>query len=111
MRKINHYVYLSTLVIALFFVSTIANAQLLNLPRASQNATVSQTVGISKVYINYSRPSVNGREVWGKLVPYGLNNLGFGTSTAAPWRAGAAPSTERIRAPVDLGRLLDRART
>ncbi len=93
MRKINHYVYLSTLVIALFFVSTIANAQLLNLPRASQNATVSQTVGISKVYINYSRPSVNGREVWGKLVPYGLNNLGFGTSTAAPWRAGANENT------------------
>ncbi|NNF82646.1 MAG: DUF2911 domain-containing protein [Flavobacteriaceae bacterium] len=68
-------------------------AQLLDLPRASQQASVSQTVGISKVYIHYSRPSVNGREVWGKLVPYGMNNLGFGTSTEAPWRAGANENT------------------
>ncbi|MEM7185776.1 MAG: DUF2911 domain-containing protein [Bacteroidota bacterium] len=61
----------------------------LNTPRGSQMATVSQTVGTSNVEITYSRPSVNGREIWGKLVPYGLNDLGFGTSKAAPWRAGA----------------------
>ncbi len=65
----------------------------LNTPRGSQQATVSQRVGISDISITYSRPSVNGREVWGKLVPYGLNNLGFGTSTAAPWRAGANENT------------------
>ena len=62
-------------------------------PRGSQMASVSQTIGISKVYIKYSRPSVNGREVWGKLVPYGMNNLGFGTSTSSPWRAGANENT------------------
>lgn len=73
-------------------VSFSAFAQL-NLPRASQEATVSQRIGITDVTINYSRPSVNGREIWGKLVPYGLNNLGFGTSTAAPWRAGANENT------------------
>jgi tetratricopeptide (TPR) repeat protein len=61
----------------------------LNTPRGSQQATVSQRVGTSDVSITYSRPSVNDREVWGKLVPYGMNNLGFGTATAAPWRAGA----------------------
>ncbi|GAA4898296.1 hypothetical protein GCM10023311_23950 [Flaviramulus aquimarinus] len=65
----------------------------LNLPRGSQQATVSQRVGISDVSITYSRPSVNGREVWGKLVPYGMNNLGFGTATEAPWRAGANENT------------------
>ena len=65
----------------------------LNTPRGSQQATVSQRVGISDISITYSRPSVNGREVWGKLVPYGLNNLGFGTSKAAPWRAGANENT------------------
>jgi tetratricopeptide (TPR) repeat protein len=64
-----------------------------SLPRGSQNATVTQTVGISKIYINYSRPSVNGREIWGKLVPYGMNNLGFGTATESPWRAGANENT------------------
>ena len=71
---------------------TSAFAQL-NTPRGSQQATVSQRVGISDVSITYSRPSVKGREVWGKLVPYGLNNLGFGTSKAAPWRAGADENT------------------
>ncbi len=65
----------------------------LNTPRGSQQATVSQRVGVSDVSITYSRPSVKGREVWGKLVPYGMNNLGFGTATAAPWRAGANENT------------------
>ena len=48
---------------------------------------------MSDVSITYSRPSVNDREIWGKLVPYGMNNLGFGTATAAPWRAGANENT------------------
>jgi hypothetical protein len=67
----------------MFFVTIGANAQL-NIPQGSQKASVSQTVGISKIYINYSRPSVNNREIWGKLVPYGMNNLGFGTATESP---------------------------
>lgn len=65
----------------------------LNLPNGSQKASVSQRIGISDITIKYSRPSVRGREVWGKLVPYGLNNLGFGTSKQAPWRAGADENT------------------
>jgi hypothetical protein len=78
-------------VVCLFFAAT-AFAQL-NTPRGSQQATVSQTVGISKVSVDYSRPSVRGREIWGKLVPYGMNDFGFGTSKAAPWRAGANENT------------------
>lgn len=70
-----------------------AHSQLLDLPRASQMASVSQTVGISEISIYYSRPGVNGREIWGKLVPYGMNNLGFGTATESPWRAGANENT------------------
>lgn len=65
----------------------------INTPRGSQQATITQRVGISDISITYSRPSVNGREVWGKLVPFGMNNLGFGTSKAAPWRAGANENT------------------
>ena len=65
----------------------------LNTPRGSQQATILQRVGITDISITYSRPSVNGREIWGKLVPYGMNNLGFGTATAAPWRAGANENT------------------
>jgi hypothetical protein len=59
----------------------------------SPAATVSQTIGISTVTVNYSRPSVNGREVWGKLVPYGWNIQGVGTGNSAPWRAGANENT------------------
>jgi Protein of unknown function (DUF2911) len=59
----------------------------------SPAATMSQTVGISTVTVKYSRPSVNGREVWGKLVPYGWNVQGFGAGNSAPWRAGANENT------------------
>lgn len=43
------------------------NAQL-TLPQGSQLATVLQRIGINDVSIEYSRPSVNGREVWGNLI-------------------------------------------
>lgn len=76
----------------LLSISFTATAQL-DTPRGSQMASVMQRVGTTDITITYSRPSVNGREVWGKLVPYGMNNLGFGTSKAAPWRAGANENT------------------
>ncbi len=69
-----------------------ANAQM-NMPMGSQKASVSQRVGITDITITYSRPSVNGREIWGALVPYGMNNLGFGTAEESPWRAGANENT------------------
>ncbi len=70
-----------------------ASAQNLTLPAASPRGGVSQVVGITKISVDYGRPAVNQREIWGKLVPYGLNDLGFGTTTAAPWRAGADMNT------------------
>ncbi len=89
MKKINlTYLLLSFLLI----VSLEAFSQL-NLPRGSQMASISQRIGITDVYIKYSRPSVNKREIWGKLVPYGMNNLGFGTAKESPWRAGANENT------------------
>src|SRR5579863_6393769 len=67
--------------------------QPLTLPQPSPGASVSQTIGITDVSVSYHRPSVNHREVWGSLVPYGFNDLGFGTSKASPWRAGANENT------------------
>jgi predicted negative regulator of RcsB-dependent stress response len=81
------------------WVLTIISAQLfaqgtITTPRTpSPAATVSQTIGISTVSVNYSRPSVKGREVWGALVPYGWNVQGFGARNEAPWRAGANENT------------------
>ncbi len=32
-------------------------------------------------------------QIWGKLVPYGLTDLGFGNGKPDPWRAGANENT------------------
>jgi hypothetical protein len=64
-------------------------------PRESKMAAVTEQIGITDVAINYSRPAVNGREgkIWGDLVPYGFVDYHYGTSKAAPWRAGANENT------------------
>lgn len=59
-----------------------AQAPPLTVPQPSQAATVSQTVGLTDITISYHRPRVQGREVWGKLVPWG-----------EVWRAGANENT------------------
>jgi len=64
-------------------------------PRGSKMAAVSEQIGITDVNISYGRPAVNGREgkIWGDLVPYGFVDYHYGTSKAAPWRAGANENT------------------
>jgi len=70
------------------------SAQGVTVPRtASPTAKVSQTIGISTVTVNYSRPSVKKREIWGNLVPYGWYVQSFGGQKEAPWRAGANENT------------------
>jgi hypothetical protein len=54
----------------------------LNIPRVSQRGTVSQRIGLTDITIIYHRPEVGGREIWGKIVPYGK-----------AWRAGANENT------------------
>jgi tetratricopeptide (TPR) repeat protein len=62
----------------------------------NKKASVSEQIGIVKIAINYSRPGVKGREgkIWNTPVAhYGFVDQGHGTSTAAPWRAGANENT------------------
>jgi len=62
----------------------------------NKKASVSEQIGIVKIEINYSRPGVKGREgrIWNTPVAhYGFVDQGHGTSTAAPWRAGANENT------------------
>lgn len=80
------------LVVALLSFSTNLEAQL-TLPAGSPEAEVTQRVGITNITIHYNRPYTKGRKIWGGLVPYGFNDLGFGTSKSAPWRAGADYNT------------------
>jgi hypothetical protein len=59
-----------------------AQSTQLNLPRDSQRASVTQRIGITDITVNYHRPLVKGRTIWGKVVPYGQ-----------VWRAGANENT------------------
>ena len=66
----------------------------------NQRAEVIQHVGPVLVSIEYSSPAVHGPDgkdrrgqIWGKLVPYGLTDLGFGNRKPDPWRAGANQNT------------------
>ena len=86
---------LSFLVLLSFSViSTTATAQN-NEPRASLHAEVTQRIGTdTDITIDYSRPAVKGREIWGKLVPYGMEEGNrYSNNEPFPWRAGANENT------------------
>ena len=69
--------------LSVFGLAQIASAQNdLNLPDVSQAAEVKQRIALTDIGIKYHRPLVNGRKIWGALVPYGK-----------VWRAGANENT------------------
>jgi Protein of unknown function (DUF2911) len=74
----------SVLLIASFSQAQTATGEtlMLDLPRQSQHAVVTQRIGITDITVNYHRPLANGRQIWGKLAPYGQ-----------VWRAGANENT------------------
>ena len=72
------------------------HAQLTTLPNGgNKKAIVGERIGLTDVTISYHRPGVKGREgkIWGELIHAGFADLGFGSSKAAPWRAGANENT------------------
>lgn len=87
--------------LALLFLSVLAVAQISQPPSGdNQKSEVTQWIGLVKVSIAYSSPDVHGPsgedrkgKIWGGVVHYGLIDQGFGTSKAAPWRAGANENT------------------
>ena len=84
---------LTAVVLIALSISVNTFSQITSPRTPSPAATVGQTVGISTVTVKYSRPSVKGREVWGQLVPYGMNLQPGGNGIPAPWRAGANENT------------------
>lgn len=85
---------LRLLIILVGVLASIGAWSQMSLPPSGNNqkSEVTQYMGLVKVTITYSSPDVAGREIWGKLVPYGLSNLNFLKSTEqnpSPWRAGA----------------------
>jgi tetratricopeptide (TPR) repeat protein len=76
--------------------SSFAQIPLTVLPSGgNKKASVTERIGLTDVTIHYDRPGVKGREgkIWGQLVPAGFTDPGFGSSKAAPWRAGANENT------------------
>ena len=65
----------------LIFNAAVTSAQLV-LPQASPKATLSQSIGITDIKIEYHKPSVKGRVIWGDVVPYD-----------SVWRTGANEAT------------------
>jgi hypothetical protein len=91
---------LAVAILSLYVVG--AQAQGLTLPPNGDNqkSIVTQFLGPVKVSITYNSPNVhapNGEDrtgkIWGQLVHYGFIDQQFGTSKAAPWRAGANENT------------------
>jgi hypothetical protein len=63
--------------------------------RASLKAQVTQLLGTdADITIDFSRPGVKGRDIWGALVPYGLSpGNKYSKEKPFPWRAGANENT------------------
>lgn len=70
-----------TITAAILLIALPAVAQL-EIPRQSQKASVTQTIGTTEITIDYHRPGVRGRAIWGSLVPWDQ-----------PWRMGANEAT------------------
>jgi hypothetical protein len=71
------------LCLAIVGLGQIASAQSdLKLPDLSQAAETKQRIALTDITVKYHRPLVNGRKIWGGLVPYGK-----------VWRVGANENT------------------
>lgn len=78
---------------ALLAISVSAFSQTLSIPAASPRQTVEQQFSVSKISVDYGRPRVKDRKIFGELVPY--NKV---------WRAGANSSTKiTFSQPVNFG--------
>src|SRR5260221_85245 len=84
------FISCASLALALGAFAGVARAQFKNggqatelrLPTLSQRAISTQHIGLTDITIDYCRPLVGGREIWGKAVPYG-----------PVWRSGANENT------------------
>ncbi|MCK6650172.1 MAG: DUF2911 domain-containing protein [Bacteroidia bacterium] len=73
---------LSAAAIAVMSIGSV-NAQQLKVPAPSPLQTLKQAFALSEITIEYSRPSVKGRTIYGDVVPFGK-----------VWRTGANSSTK-----------------
>ena len=77
------YRQISLITLLTLFVFVDNSIAQIELPAPSPTATLTQKVGLTEVTINYSRPSMKGRKIYGDLVPFGKL-----------WRTGANMATK-----------------
>ena len=94
MKKMRSTMLACFVAVVIVTFSHISNAQDAK-PKQSPKASVTQRIGVdTDIVINYSRPGVKGRVVWGDLVPYGLYpGNSYSKEKDYPWRAGANENT------------------
>ena len=71
------------LLLTTFLAFSVAAYSQFTLPAASPRQKVEQQFSMSKITVDYGRPGVKGRKIFGDLVPFGK-----------VWRAGANSSTK-----------------
>jgi len=94
MKRLNLIICMTLTLLFLLYFPTISFAQRGG-PPASPKAAITQTVGVDTIIkIEYSRPGVKGRKIWGELVPYGLApGNKYSDDKPFPWRTGANKNT------------------
>ena len=73
----------SKLITLLLLIGAFTMQAQIQTPQPSPSAKVHQTIGLSEVSVDYSRPAMRGRTIFGDLVPYGK-----------VWRTGANMRTK-----------------
>jgi len=96
--KIKFTVRLLSLFCLVILVQNVSIGQMLRLPDGGVNLKrkAGARVGVTDIEIDWNAPGVKGREghIWGTdIAPYGFTVLGYGSTVASPWRAGANEST------------------
>ena len=85
--------------LTLFMASLTAYSQVEQPRPVSPAAKLTQTIGLTDITVEYSRPRVTFRgqdrtgQIWGQRVAYGFNKINFGSQGEIPWRAGANENT------------------
>ncbi len=67
----------------LFILTAVSFQAQIKTPQPSPSSKVEQSIGLTDVTLEYSRPSMRGRVIYGNLVPYGEK-----------WRTGANANTK-----------------
>ena len=102
--------HILTCAVLLVLATTITASAQVVVPRPSQKASVTQTIGVTDVTITYSRPGVQGRKIWGDPTAEQASTKGEATldnqnvrpkdAAIVPWghvwRTGANEATQFV---------------